>query len=110
MDEIGTETIVALIDSVSALEDGALAFFDNKLVTTSSGLNWDTSNQTLAIGNETPNIEASLDIGTTAGPILLPRYTSSQRDAISAVDGMMIYNTTTSGFQGYAAGAWVNLH
>ena len=110
LDGAGAESIIAMIDPTAVLEDGSVAFFDDELVTTSSGLNWDSNNQTLAVGNESPNTDAGLDIGAAAGPILLPRYTTGQRNGVSAVDGMMIYNTTVSGFQGYAGGTWVDLH
>lgn len=36
--------------------------------------------------------------------------TTAERDAISAADGMVIYNRTTDKFQGRAGGAWVDLH
>jgi hypothetical protein len=35
--------------------------------------------------------------------------TTTERDAITAVNGMMIYNSTVHKFQGYANGAWVDL-
>lgn len=38
-----------------------------------------------------------------------PRITTTQRDARQTTNGMIIYNTTTNKFQGYEAGAWVNL-
>ena len=48
--------------------------------------------------------------GTTTAPVM-PRLTTVQRDALTAVNGMgPIYNTDTDKFQGYAAGAWVDLH
>jgi hypothetical protein len=40
---------------------------------------------------------------------LLP-ITTTQRNALSAVDGKIIYNSTTGKFQGRAGGAWVDLH
>jgi hypothetical protein len=36
--------------------------------------------------------------------------TTLERDALSASNGMVIYNTTDNKFQGYANGIWVNLH
>jgi hypothetical protein len=40
----------------------------------------------------------------------LTAMTTTQRNALSAVVGMLIYNITTSKFQGYAGGAWIDLH
>jgi hypothetical protein len=39
----------------------------------------------------------------------LNSYTTTQRNSISASEGMTIYNSTLDAFQGYANGAWVNL-
>ena len=46
---------------------------------------------------------------STAKTTLLPTMTTAQRDALTAANGMIIYNTTTGKFQGYEAGAWTNL-
>lgn len=43
------------------------------------------------------------------GPLQLASLTTTQRDAFTPGNGMIIYNTTTAKFQGYEAGAWVNL-
>jgi hypothetical protein len=37
-------------------------------------------------------------------------FTTTQRNALTAFNGMLIYNSTTSKIQGYAGGAWVDLH
>ena len=43
--------------------------------------------------------------------MVLPRITTTQRDAISTdVDGMVVYNTSTNKFQGRANSTWVDLH
>lgn len=46
-----------------------------------------------------------------SGPneLLLGSMTTAQRDALTAVNGMIIYNNTLNKFQGYENGAWVNL-
>lgn len=51
----------------------------------------------------------SLDVSTTGGGLIVPRLTTAQRNAMTGINGMLIYNTTTAKFQGYEAGAWVNL-
>lgn len=40
------------------------------------------------------------------GPPPLPAYTTAERDALTATDGLTIYNTTTDEVQSYVAGSW----
>ncbi len=47
---------------------------------------------------------------TTTGALTIPRMTTTQRDDLTPVNGMQIYNTSTDKFQGRAAGAWVDFH
>lgn len=68
----------------------------------------------------TPELFSSGDILVTAGttsrviitqsPLKMASFTSGQRDSLSSQNGDVIYNTTTNKFQGYAGGAWVDLH
>lgn len=54
----------------------------------------------LTIGSNTATTDAALDINTTTGAFLLPRLTTAQRDLLTPVEGMMIYNTDLAKFQG----------
>lgn len=45
-------------------------------------------------------------VNGTGSYLRVPQLTSTQRDALSAVNGMIIYNTTTAQFERYQAGAW----
>jgi hypothetical protein len=36
--------------------------------------------------------------------------TTTQRNALTATNGMVVYNSTTSKIEAYAGGAWVQLH
>jgi hypothetical protein len=47
---------------------------------------------------------------TSTGFVQFGSYTTTERNALSAVNGMVVYNSTDSKFQGYAGGTWVNLH
>ena len=65
-----------------------------------------------------PTIESATNLNLTAGgavivsssPIRLATYTNAQTSSITAVNGDMIYNSTTHKFMGYANGTWVQLH
>ena len=69
------------------------------------------------VGSGTPEIfsdnEIELNAGTriqaTTGPFQMLKVTTTQRDALTASNGDIIYNTTDNKFQGYENGAWANL-
>lgn len=51
---------------------------------------------------------ALLDLVSTSKALVLPRMTTTQRNAISnPINGMAIYNTTTGMFEGRRTGTWV---
>ena len=51
----------------------------------------------------------TLEIGGTDGALLLSRLTTTQRDALTTTDGMVIYNTTLQKGQIRENGVWNNL-
>ena len=67
----------------------------------------------VGINNENPDASAALDITSNTGGLLPPRMTTTQRDAISAAKGLVLFNTTTNTLQineGDATTAnWVSL-
>lgn len=86
------------------------------LICTNSGAS--TSTAALAVrddskvGIRTNSIDAgaALEVDGTTGGILFPRLTTTERDALTATNGLVIYNSTTNKLQVYAGGAWVDLH
>lgn len=66
----------------------------------------DVSNGNVGIGTNSPATSAVLDITSTTGALLVPRMTTTQRDALTAVNGMIVYNTTTNAFNFYENSGW----
>lgn len=56
------------------------------------------------------NTSVAVEIVSTTKAFLNARMTTAERNALTAVNGMQIYNTTTDKLQVYAAGSWVDLH
>ena len=89
---------------------------DYSLIVTNSGGSTTTpaicaqNNQKVGIGTNSVDSGATLEVDGTTGGILFPRLTTTERNALTPVNGLMIYNTTDNKFQGYAGGAWVDLH
>lgn len=64
----------------------------------------------ISIGVTAPNAAAAFQIDSTTRGLLLPRMTTAQRDAIgSPPAGLLVFNTTTSAFNGYDGTNWVAL-
>jgi len=64
-------------------------------------------NAFMAIGTSAaPGTSIALDVVSTTGAFVPPRMTTTQRDALTAANGMMIYNTTTGALNYYKAGVW----
>ena len=54
------------------------------------------------------NVSSSGNI-TSGGFVQFGSLTTAERDALTAANGMVIYNSSTNKFQGYENGAWVNI-
>ena len=53
--------------------------------------------------------DVQVDTVDVASTLKVASLTTTARDALTAVNGMIIYNTTDSKLQGYEGGAWANL-
>lgn len=56
-----------------------------------------------------PVTSAALDVSSTTGALMLPRMTTTEKNALTAANGMLVYDTTLNKFQGYENGSWVSL-
>ena len=60
------------------------------------------------VTNPTKKLEVNGN-GQFASEVLLGRMDQTAINALTAANGMIVYNTTTNKFQGYENGAWSNL-
>jgi hypothetical protein len=51
---------------------------------------------------------ALLELKSTTGALLIPRMTTTQKNALTAVNGMIVYDSTLNKFQGYENSAWTS--
>jgi hypothetical protein len=63
----------------------------------------------VGIGTATPAASALMDLTSTTGSLLLSRMTTTQRNALTAVNGMILYNSTLNKVQVYEGGAWASV-
>ena len=66
------------------------------------------SNGRVGIGTSAPAISALLELASTTGAFLPTRLTTTQRDALTTVDGMILYNSTLGKLQVRESGIWVS--
>ncbi len=61
----------------------------------------------VGIGTSTPDNSAALDVSSSTKGLLIPRMTTTQRNAIaSPADGLLIYNITTNQFNQRQSTGW----
>lgn len=79
------------------------------ILCSSNNFVFDSGNTRLGIGTTEP--QGILDMSSTSSAPVMPRMNDSQMNGIpSPVNGMIIYNTTSGKFAGYAGGSWTTLH
>jgi len=63
------------------------------------------TNGRVGVGTSIP--AGALDVSSTTGGLIVPRMTTGQRDLLTPVNGMIIYNTSTNQFNFRENGVWV---
>lgn len=92
-------------DIIKLFIDSGVAAGSNNTFTTVGGIN---PAGHVGIGTLSIDTSALLELDSTTGALELSRMTTTQRDALAAQNGMVIYNTTLNKFQGYENGAWTS--
>lgn len=105
----GATTVNRLVGYLMDLPFGDPATTSWGLYVTPSIENFMAGSLKIGGADTVTNSSVALEVESTTKALLLSRMTSAERDALTAVDGMLIYNTTTSKLQGREGGAWVNL-
>jgi hypothetical protein len=66
--------------------------------------------QSVGIGTTTPHSSAALDISSSNKGLLLPRFTSTQRNSISnAAKGLLVYDSTQQSYWYYTGSRWKDM-
>lgn len=87
-----------------------------KLSTTNNGTTVATAKMVITndgrvgIGTSTPDDYALLDLTSLTGSLILPRMSTAQRDAMTPVSGMIIFNATLATFQIYYQSGWKSIN
>lgn len=105
--------------SWATVSGGGGGSYDQSLNTTDDvEFNSVTAGEFISTAAGSPTLSSSTNINLTAAnavivtgsPFRLASYTTANRNLLTAVNGDMIYNSTTNKIQGYANGVWVDLH
>jgi hypothetical protein len=121
--QLGATTTIASNKSIKSANTGGQIDLDaygiggNVLITTDAGveatpyIRMNTSNVVLNAATVSFTLESSnsrIQIGGPTG-LLIGRCTTTEKTALPASNGMIVYDTTLNKFQGYENGSWVNL-
>lgn len=78
-------------------------------ITTDNGVltaSFDGAQNFIVGGVPSAGVSAGIELSSTIKAFLMSRMTTTQRNALTAVNGMQIYNTTTNQMEGYINGVW----
>ena len=64
------------------------------------------SNGNVGVGTQSVTTSTLVNLSSTTGALLITRMTTAQRNALTPINGMIIYNTTDNQFNLYENGSW----
>lgn len=97
-----TSTTTGALVVTGGVAVGGNLYVAGNVVTTSAGTPEIVSSNDLLL-------TASNRVSVTTSPFRVASLTTTQRNALAASNGDLIYNTTANRFQGYQNGAWINI-
>jgi hypothetical protein len=105
----GNATIQQFIGQIGATFSviGNFSNHDVRIRTNNADVLVVTATAQVGIGTIVPITSAALDITSTTGALVVPRMTTLQRTALTAANGMIVYDTDLNSFYKYAGGVWV---
>jgi trimeric autotransporter adhesin len=107
-----SDVFTGALNNATAIGANARVDCDNCLVLGSvNNINSATSDVKVGIGTSSPNSSSLLDLASTNKGLLIPRMTTTQRNAISSpATGLMIYQAdNTPGFYYYNGSVWTEI-
>lgn len=104
LDDTDDQTISITGDSLSIADGNKVdlsGYLDSKWNETGNDVY--VQGKHVAIGTNSPNSHAALDVDVTDGAVLFPRLSTVQRNALTPEKGMVVYNTDEGVFQGHVS-------
>ena len=99
--------------SISGYQDGLAISHDSSGLHTSPSENLYIVDGQFAFGTFTPAANSKVDVAgnlhVTGGYTQFGSLTTTERNALTAAAGMVIWNSTTTQFEGYDGSNWINL-
>jgi hypothetical protein len=100
---LASNVVNSSLTSVGTLTSGTISLTTNIVTSgtiTAAGM---------GLGVSTPNASAVLDVNSTSQGFLPPRMTTEQRNAITAAEGLTIWNTDNKQLEVYDGSYWKNM-
>lgn len=112
--DMGETALATDVIKIENGNDGVVKAYKNGTLIHTFALSSDGETLKVVVaGWDTGDIAEDVEVVEQVGgivPFKVVSCTTAQRDAITAEEGDVIFNTTTSKLQVYAGGSWVNLH
>src|SRR6185503_14473110 len=79
------------------------------LMLIAQGIWFSLSSQAVGIGTATPNASAILELKSSTKGLIFPRTSTTSRNAMTGVKGLMVYDTTLSQLFYHNGSSWLDI-